>query len=745
MTTSPGKAGPISIIYPMALGGISEQPAHLRYENQVEDAANAVFGVSDGVSNRPGSRYLSMIDAGKPVSFENANWTQSTKTITKTGAFASYTYADGHYIYIRLTNGAIRWGLYKIAGKTSDDAITLTEDIADSDQSSIVTTGWPTDGDFRMHRIERDETEKYIVLYGQGQIRVFDLQGREQIVRITDAALNYLFDWSDDEDAAATASGAAAGLMVLATSHDYTLVANRSMVPKARAANDYAFTEKSSVQVMLDGVGGYSSGDRFYAQTGGRGLPSGFYRYTPGSSSYAIMNCRAVGPGWGDYARYNNAGARSFGIDFIESDETEWNVRISSLTISGAASMNDVASQFGTALTNALQALTSGSEVVTVAWDQLTPNRGRFVITSPFNGAGAQIKGVFPVGGGNHWGKTWPFSKTKTLDGSGTSGGSLTLAEQFERIRVPGQQGAYPGPNTMPMAMIRYSIGDFDEAGTTYYPGEWELGALTWEPRKSGSANSNPAPSFLGAKGQAGADQEGKPIQDLTFHAGRLVIGAGDRIYMSQADDLFNFYLDDATDIFDADPIEKPMSSNQVATVRHIIPFRKTLLFDSHAGAQFELQEVETLTPTTAKIVATTSYQTIGLRPVDVGDLLYFASARKDAAVLYEYYYDDSRVNNFANDVTAHYRNRIPAGIRSLAASKNNQMVFVVPDDCDQMHVYSAWWLGNQKAQSAWTRWQFDDGYRIIDITAINNDLYMLIESNSTLFLEKLPLTRQII
>ena len=742
MSSPPTEGGPVSIIYPMALGGISEQPAHLRYDNQAEDAANAVFSVDDGVSKRPPTLYLSMIDAGKPVSFSGADWTVSTKTITKTGAFASYTYADGHYIYIRLTSPDIRWGLYKIAGKTSDNAITLTESIADADQTGIITTGWPTDGNIRMHKIERDETEKYIVLYGMGQVRVFDLLGNEQIVRTTTPAVRYLLNWKDDVEAGTT--GADADDMVMATSHDYTLIANRGLIPKARAANDYAFTEKADIQTMFNGVGGYSDGDRFYAQEGGRGLPSGFYRYSPGDDTYAKLFCRSVGPGWADFARYNNAGALSFGIDFIEPDETEWNVRIASLTITAAASMNDVASQFGTALTNALQALTSGSEVVTVAWVPATNNRGRFVITSPFIGAGSQIAGVFPYEDGNHWANKWPFSKTQATDGSGTSGGTLTLAEQFERIRVPGQLGAVPGPYTLPMAMIRYSIGEYNEAGTVYYPGEWELDANEWTPRKSGSAQSNPAPSFFQAPGQAGKDQEGKPIQDLTFHAGRLVIGAGDRIYMSQADDLFNFYLDDATDIFDADPIEIPVSSNQVATIRHITPFRKTLLFDTKAGAQFELLAVETLTPTSAQIVATTAYRTIELRPVEIGDMLYFASARKDAAVLYEYYYDDTRVNNFANDVTAHYRNRIPSDIRSIIASQNNQMVFVVPSDCDQMHVYAAWWLGNQKVQSAWTRWQFDDSYRIIDGVCIDNDLYLLIESGSTLFFEKMPLTRQI-
>lgn len=736
------EAGPIQVIYPFSLGGISAQPAHLRHENQVADAINAVFSVVDGASKRQGSRWLASLDQS-PVTFSGANWTQSTKTITKTGAFSGYTWADGDHVYIRLAGADIRWGLYRIASKTSNDAIVLTEDIADTNQTGNVTSGWPTDINYRIHTIERDESEKYIVLYGLGQIRVFDTSGREQVVRISDAALKYFLVQVafDEGDALA---GVDAQDMALATSADYTLIANRTATPIAGTSENYSFIEKADVQAMFDGAGTYTNGDKIYAQLPGRGLPSGYYEYQGGSATYAIYYGRWVGETWSKPGKYNNAAAASWHMPFTEADGTLWDVKIASLNITGAASMNDVASQFQTALTNALRALTGGSETVTVAWIQ-EATRGRFKITSPFDGAGATIRGPRPFGGGDqHWGRRPPFDTPRLFqDGTGVAGGSLTTAEQFTRITVPGQLGAVPDASSLPMALVRYTLGEED--GGTYFPGSWELDELDWATRKSGSPNSNPAPGIFQASGQGGVDQLGIPIADIAFHRNRLVLAGGEKVCLSQAGDLFNFYIDDATDLIDSDPIEAQLSTNAVAMIEYVVPFRRSLLIFTKAGIQFELNSPEALTPSTAAITTTTSYQAMSLRPVAVGDILYFASERSDAAILYEYFYDDVRVNNFAGDVTAHAANLLPADIRSLASSKNNQMVFVVPTDCDKIYVYTAWWQGNQKVQSTWTKWQFDASYRLVDVGVIQNDLYMLIESGSVLHLEKVPIARQVL
>jgi hypothetical protein len=62
---------------------------------------------------------------GAASSVTGADWTASSRTITKTGAFSSYTYTGDDWVYVS-AGGTLGW--YKVFGRTSDDAIVLTTD-----------------------------------------------------------------------------------------------------------------------------------------------------------------------------------------------------------------------------------------------------------------------------------------------------------------------------------------------------------------------------------------------------------------------------------------------------------------------------------------------------------------------------------------------------------------------------------------------------------------------------------------
>lgn len=78
------------------------------------------------------------IDVRAQISFTSADWAASTKTITKTGAFADYTWLAGDQIEITAATGG-RLGWYEIASKVSADAITLTESIKSTNISGAVS------------------------------------------------------------------------------------------------------------------------------------------------------------------------------------------------------------------------------------------------------------------------------------------------------------------------------------------------------------------------------------------------------------------------------------------------------------------------------------------------------------------------------------------------------------------------------------------------------------------------------
>ncbi len=70
-------------------------------------------------------------------------WTVATKTLTKTGAFSSYTWASGDQISVTAGTG-VTAAWYEIASKTSDDAIVLKEEIASANNTDTTTDiiGW---------------------------------------------------------------------------------------------------------------------------------------------------------------------------------------------------------------------------------------------------------------------------------------------------------------------------------------------------------------------------------------------------------------------------------------------------------------------------------------------------------------------------------------------------------------------------------------------------------------------------
>jgi hypothetical protein len=73
------------------------------------------------------------------VDFSSGAWTVATKTLTKVGEFASYTFASGDMIRVTAgTDTTVGW--YAIASKTDNDSIVLVKSISTSDQTDISCT-----------------------------------------------------------------------------------------------------------------------------------------------------------------------------------------------------------------------------------------------------------------------------------------------------------------------------------------------------------------------------------------------------------------------------------------------------------------------------------------------------------------------------------------------------------------------------------------------------------------------------
>lgn len=73
----------------------------------------------------------------EPIDIDDATWTAATKTITSTGAFTNYTFYPGDTIEITDGTNAVT-GVYQIASRVSNNAITTTQDIGADDAAADI-------------------------------------------------------------------------------------------------------------------------------------------------------------------------------------------------------------------------------------------------------------------------------------------------------------------------------------------------------------------------------------------------------------------------------------------------------------------------------------------------------------------------------------------------------------------------------------------------------------------------------
>lgn len=794
-------------------GGISQQPAHVRFPGQVADANNAMFTLANGIEKRPGTKFIKKI------------------------------------------------------GVSPDDGLSLA-----------------AGGSYRMHVIDRDESERYIVIYGAARLRVIRTDGTEasRTDSSTGGAATTYF----------TAGGAQADSFRLLSIADTTLIANTTVTVATKATPTYTVTaEWADYNAMVantpadatyhkaDGsIPGESAGYYYYnvggttfptmqfsSVTAGSGgspadwadsTPRGFrirfekrqgtftgaswrnvnttrtitgitnasppvvttsasHGYVDGEqvtfsgivgatglntgtyyvksltattfSVYtdASLTTGAAAPGvwvsggtalcpgkvltklgnWSSYAWQSgdqlnissgtgwSAGLVQIGskissnsLSLTKTDGTAINIAASSDVAGGGISqtyrvafngtggtlsdMNAVA-QF---IQNKLHA--SGCADGLIAWTYTGKDTGYFTITGPWRGSGATVAhysvslpNPSPPGSGIVDGSTGdqsrsggPFdgSSATNTDGSGGGTRTLAIADRWTNVPAPGDPDGSIDATTMPIKLTRTQVS----------PPIFTIDLVPWKSRTSGGHTTNPSPSLW---------QKGYAISDMTFHRGRFGLSGGENVVFSQANDYYNFYLQDFTQLVDSDPIDLSLSSDRVTRIDFITPFRDTLTVFTKAGRQFELNAPEALTPATASFVASTAYTTLSIRPAEVGGLLYFLSTNGQNTGLMETYFEAKLVSTDAADVTAHVPRLLPTSPRTVVVHANTRQVFVLPTDSNVIYVYKTFFNGTTKVQSAWTKYTFDASYRICDIAVVRDELFLLVESQSQYFLESMP------
>lgn len=278
----------------------------------------------------------------------------------------------------------------------------------------------------------------------------------------------------------------------------------------------------------------------------------------------------------------------------------------------------------------------------------------------------------------------------------------------------PGTQVDFD-PATMPRALVR--LGD----------GSFELQRLSWDTKKAGGEVLVPKPEFVG-----------RAISDIVFRGNRLGFLSGETAYFSAAGDYFRFWPESATQSVATDPFGLTNSTNSVSTFTYGVSFRRSLFIMSDE-AQFEAYG-DVFTADHARIEAATQYPAkSNVRPVVLGDELYFVSEAGKNVVLHSYVYNENSTSEVANDVSKHARGYIVGPVRELEAGTLNGEVFVLSDnDLSKVYVHKFYYEGNERVQSAWGQYGFA-GATVYSMGYVNGELLLLIKrDDGYLYLETL-------
>jgi tail tubular protein B len=564
----------------------------------------------------------------------------------------------------------------------------------------------------KVHLINRDENERYIVAFTGDNLKVFDINGNERTVKLENNAEAYVTSSEPNKQLKAI------------TVADHTFIVNTTKVVEMnnneKSSDDWK--KQGSLIVVRQGQYGRKYTVNIQDQEYTYETPDG------GAASHSKMIAtdyianqlyeKLAGNFKKTFSSLTDDEMRTYGITKSKkgrwggSDNDHWIETTTYHYKDKAYSKEDMFSPAGV----------QGSVVIKgTNWIQIIGNLKDISVSDGFNGEALKL-----------------FINTTTrfeiLPSTAPDG--FTVLVKGEKESDDDYYVKYDsGPHiwkecAKPNITIKYDFTTMPYILRREADGTFTCTTADWNERKTGDEDSNPTPSFVGNK-----------INDIFFFRNRLGIISGEAVNLSRTSDFFNFWVDSATSIVDTDPIDLQVSHNRVSTLYNAVPFNQDLYLFS-AQTQFILRAEGVLSPKTAVIDQVTEFDAdTWVKPIGVGRNLYFTAHKTDFTTVQEYFaVADSTTQKNATDVTGHVPNFLKNSIYSLKACNNENLLIALSDNQrDTMYIYKFLFLNDSKAQASWSSWTFDG--ELIGADFINSVMYLVINRGGNTFLEKLPIS----
>ena len=270
----------------------------------------------------------------------------------------------------------------------------------------------------------------------------------------------------------------------------------------------------------------------------------------------------------------------------------------------------------------------------------------------------------------------------------------------------------------------------------------WEIQIPGWGRRTAGDDVTNPLPTFVNNK-----------INDIFIYKNRLGFLSDEAVILSRTRDFFEFFPETVTTVLDTDPIDVIASNNKVSVLKYAVPYQDELIIFSEQY-QFRFNAAETiLTPATAQITILTQFDVdTGVRPLQAGGGILFAQSNDQWSQFREFSVRGAGTALTADsaDITAYVSSYIPNQCYKLTINDTGNSAYVISgrnedgetDYTQRIYVYK-WFFRNsgqgaERAQSSWSYWDFNG--EVLQVEAIEEQLYVLIARGSEVWLEKISI-----
>lgn len=266
---------------------------------------------------------------------------------------------------------------------------------------------------------------------------------------------------------------------------------------------------------------------------------------------------------------------------------------------------------------------------------------------------------------------------------------------------------------TMPKLVIRNSAGDFvitsaDGGAMTGIPAE-QSATYKWTNRLVGDDDTNPVPSFMNKGFQPGPLR----INGLCYFQGRLGILSGENMIFSETGQFFNFFRTTVLDLLDTDPIDVASSSQKSGIIYSAVPFNRDLVLWTPTN-QSVLRTGDTFTPKSVGITTAADYenQAYLCRPVPSANSIFFTYNNGGYVGMRELIPQPALDGSYlANDLTTNVSRFISGTPTSLSASTHDNIVSLVAGK--KLYLYRYLATNNERVQSAWVELEIADASKI--------------------------------